>query len=70
MAKYPADIVLARQSRFFHDLIGRTKEWVYVYSDRTAIVFLRNNGTNAELLDRFKKNAVNRTKEPASVYFP
>lgn len=70
MEKYPADIVLARQSRFFHDLIGGTKEWVYVYSDRTAIVFLRNNGTNAEFLDRFKKNAVNRTKEPVSVYFP
>jgi hypothetical protein len=70
MSKYPADIILARQSRFFHDLIGSTKEWIYAYSDRTAIVFLRNNRRNANIINRLQDGTINRIKEPLSPYFP
>lgn len=70
MVKYPADIVLARQGRFFHDLIGKTTEWVYVYSDHTAIVFLKNNTKNADILQRFREGNLKRPKAPISIYFP
>jgi len=67
---YPADIILSRQSRFFHDLIGKRREWVYVYSDRTAIVFLRNNQKNEAIIRRFREGRLERTNESVSVYFP
>ncbi len=70
MDKYPADIVLARQSHFFHDLIGRTEEWVYVYSDRTAIVFLKDNAKNGDILQRFREGKLDRPEGPVSIYFP
>jgi len=70
METYPADIILSRQSRFFNDLIGKTREWVYVYSDRTAIVFLRRNEKNEAILKRFREGRLERPKETVSIYFP
>jgi hypothetical protein len=70
LEKYPADIIISQQSRFFHDLIGRTDEWVYVYSDRTAIVFLRENEKNAAILQRFREGRLERPNESVSVCFP
>lgn len=67
--KYPADILLARQTSFFQNLIENGKSWVYIYSDPTAIVFLRNDKKNNEVLQRFKLGRFVQP-EPPSIYFP
>ncbi len=68
--KYPTDIILAKQSVFFHNFINESKTWVYVYSDNTAIIFLRDHEKNKEVLERFRTGQIERPKLPLSVYFP
>lgn len=70
ISKYPADVIWAKQSVFFHNFIQKTKTWVYVYSDSTAIIFLRNHEKNKEVLERFRTGQMERSKKPISVYFP
>ncbi len=70
MHRYPADIVLARQSRFFHDLIGRSQEWIYVYSDSTAIIFLKYNMKNKKFIELMRNGRVERQENEPSIYFP
>ncbi|UCD89257.1 MAG: hypothetical protein JSW04_12645 [Desulfobacterales bacterium] len=67
--KYPADILLMRQTKFFQQLIKTDGPWIYIYSDPTAIVFLRNNTKNNEVLQRFKSGRFVRPESP-SIYFP
>ena len=67
--KYPTDILLARQTSFFQNLIENCESWVYTYSDPTAIVFLRNDEKNNEVLQRFKSGRFVQP-EPPSIYFP
>ncbi|OQX16091.1 MAG: hypothetical protein BWK80_40465, partial [Desulfobacteraceae bacterium IS3] len=68
--KYPSDIILAKQSPFFHNFINESKTWVYVYSDNTAIIFLRNSEKNKDVFERFRTGQIERPKLPLSVYFP
>ncbi len=68
--KYPSDIILAKQSPFFHNFINESKTWVYVYSDNTAIIFLRNTEKNKDVFERFRTGQIERPKLPLSVYFP
>jgi len=68
--KYPSDILLARQIPFFQALIHQGSPWTYVYSDPTAILFLRNSEKNAEALERFKAGRFEYPKSPPSIHFP
>lgn len=68
--KYPADILLVRQSRFFNNMIHKSDEWVYVYSDPTAIVFLRKNSVNDSFINRFKTEGPHIVKATLSPFFP
>jgi hypothetical protein len=67
--KYPADILLARQTSFFQELVKSSDQWVYVYSDYTAIIFLKRNEKNNGFLQRFKAGQFIRPDLP-SIYFP
>ena len=53
LAKYPADILLYPRTPFTASLMEEKKMWVYVYSDRLSLVFLRRNEKNRTLLSRF-----------------
>ena len=68
--KYPADILLVIQSRFFNNMIHNSDEWVYVYSDSTALVFLRKDSVNAGFIDQFKTEGPVIVKVPLSPFFP
>ncbi len=68
--KYPADIILSRQIPFFGNLIKTSKEWVYVYSDRVAMIFIRNSKHNQDVLNLFKQGKLVYPDESASIYFP
>jgi hypothetical protein len=68
--KYPSDILLARQLPFFRDLIKDQAEWVYVYSDSLAIVFIRNTVKNLKMLKQFRSGGYRYPKSAPSIYFP
>ena len=70
IGKYSSDILLVPQVPFFQKLIKKQGEWIYVYSDSTAIVFLRNNKKNRTVLDRFKSGKFDYPRSAPSVYFP
>ena len=71
LARYPeADILLCAQLPFFQDLARDGGPWIYVYSDPTAMVFLRDNPRNRDLLARFRARRLVYPKEPVTVYFP
>jgi hypothetical protein len=67
--KYSADILLARQTSFFQELLKSSDQWVYVYSDFTAIIFLQNNEKNSESIKNFKAGRFARP-DPPFIYFP
>ncbi|MFP4476013.1 MAG: hypothetical protein ACLFOY_10695 [Desulfatibacillaceae bacterium] len=68
--KYPADAMLVRQGpwadRFIED---GPEEWLYVYSDRTAVVFLSRSGANSGLLEKGARAATG-VKDDPGWYFP
>jgi hypothetical protein len=67
--KYPADILLTRQTDFFKNLIKNGGSWVYIYSDPTAILFLHDNEKNKQMLQRFQAGLF-EPSGPPSIYFP
>lgn len=68
--KYPSDVILSRQIPFFWNLIKTSKEWVYVYSDRVAMVFIRNDEKNRGALNNLKTGKLIYPHRPVSIYFP
>ena len=55
LEKYPADIILGRQSPVYQRLLSTEGGWVYVYSDPTSIVFVRDGGSQRHILNKFRR---------------
>lgn len=70
MEKYPGDVLLTRQKPFFKSMIKPNLPWVCIYSDPTAIIFLRDNEKNKKYFVRFSSPGFVNPKEPVSAYFP
>ena len=71
LEKYPSDMLLVRQNPYFQSLISNSDgKWVYVYSDRLAIVFLKNSEKNRPYLERMAANGFVYSKAPVSPFFP
>ena len=72
LEKYPADIILGRQNPLYDKLISTPNSWKYVYSDSTSIVFVRDNSSQGDVLERLRRKELiypdNNT--PNSAYFP
>ncbi|MBW1781115.1 MAG: hypothetical protein JRL30_10290 [Deltaproteobacteria bacterium] len=72
LEKYPADIILGRQNRLYQRLISSQKKWIYVYSDRTSIIFLKEEEFHGDVLKKFRKRQLiypDKETKPL-VYFP
>jgi hypothetical protein len=70
--KYPADILLGGQNPLYRQLIPNQEGWVYVYSDPTAILFLKDNNLQKDTLERFHNKQMSYP-EPGPkplAYFP
>lgn len=72
LEKYPADIVLGKQDPLYRQLISEPGGFVYVYSDPTAIVFMRDSESQKDILDKFHKGQLTyaQTAEKPWIYFP
>jgi hypothetical protein len=68
--KYPTDIILARRSPFFRQLMSRGDEWVYVYSNRNSIVFIKNEDSQKNIIERLKRKELTYSHQGISIYFP
>lgn len=69
--KYAADIILTKQKAAMQAVINRyDSDWLYVYSDPVAIIFLRNNHRNAKLLAAFKNKEWRYPQKAPSAFFP
>jgi hypothetical protein len=71
LEKYPADLVLTRQSPVVNDLInGGASNWLYVYSDNLAVILIRDSSRNEELVANFKAKKLVYSLKPPAPYFP
>jgi hypothetical protein len=70
LSKYPSDILLARRSSFFLNMISNQNDWIYVYSDRTSIIFLKNNDSNREVLIKLRNKELVYPRNTLSICFP
>jgi hypothetical protein len=68
--KYPADILLGRQNPTSEQLISTPGNWIYVYSDRVSIIFIRDTKSQKETLEKFRRKQFVYPDEKLSVYFP
>jgi hypothetical protein len=68
--KYEGDIILTRQPFILYHLIQQKKKWVYVYSDKTAVIFLKNCEKQKETLAFFRSGLLKYPKTTPSIYFP
>jgi len=72
LEKYPADIILGRQNFLYQRLISTQDRWIYVYSDSTSILFIRNHATQSGVLKKLKRKKLQYPGDsvPHSGYFP
>jgi hypothetical protein len=72
LENYPADIILGRQNPLYQQLITTQDRWIYVYSDPTSIVFVRDGVSQRDILDRFRREKLiyPDTGTKGSFYFP
>ncbi len=69
LAKYPAEIALTDRDHPVTPLLRKDPEWVYIYSDPAAFVFVRNSPGQKHLLKRFKDGEL-LPPNSLSTYFP
>ncbi|MBI9074448.1 MAG: hypothetical protein JEZ02_03475 [Desulfatibacillum sp.] len=70
LEKYPGDILLAPNTRFFRKVANENGPWKIFHADDTAILFLRDNAFNKEVFARFKNPGFVRPQLDDFIYFP
>jgi len=66
---YPTDIAVTNRYHPVTALLRKDPEWVYIYSDPIAFIFVRNVPAQAGFLQKFKEKRL-LPPEPPSLYFP
>lgn len=66
---YPAEIAVTKRSHPVTALMRQEPEWIYVYSDPAAFVFVRKTSSQATILEAFGKGRLVHPKSPP-LYFP
>ena len=67
--RYPTDIAITNRKHPVTALLRKDPEWVYVYSDPIAFVFVRKTPSQQQLLDKFREKQL-LPPQPPPVYFP
>ncbi|MGH7832422.1 MAG: hypothetical protein ACREQK_02160, partial [Candidatus Binatia bacterium] len=66
---YPTDLAVTDRKHPVTALLRREPEWIYIYSDPVAFIFVRDAPAQKELLDKFRKKELVRPWPPPP-YFP
>jgi len=67
--RYQTDIAITNRVHPVTALLRKDPEWVYIYSDPVAFVFVRKTTSQERLLTRFKERAL-LPPEPPPIHFP
>jgi hypothetical protein len=69
LERYPTEIAITNRWHPVTALLRRDPEWVYIYSDPVAFVFLRKVASLAPVLEKFKAKELVPPSAPL-LYFP
>ncbi len=69
LEKYPTEIALTDRHHPVTRLFQRDPEWVYIYSDPVAFIFVRKTTSQEGLLEKFREKKLVPPQTPA-IYFP
>jgi len=69
LERYPAEIAMTHRSHPVTALLRKDPEWVYIYSDPVAFVFVRKTASQEHLLAKFRDKGLVPPRPP-SIYFP
>lgn len=67
--QYPTEIAITNRHHPVTALLQRDPEWVYIYSDPIAFIFVRNTASQQDFLAKFRERDL-RSPQPPPLYFP
>ncbi|MFQ5888118.1 MAG: hypothetical protein ACE5HY_05425 [Candidatus Hydrothermarchaeales archaeon] len=67
--RYPTDIAITNRKHPVTSLLRKDPEWMYIYSDPIAFIFVRKTPLQQQLLDKFREKQL-LPPQPPPVYFP
>lgn len=69
LERYPAEIAITNRHHPATALLRKDPEWVYIYSDPIAFIFVRKLSSQREFLDKFKEKRL-LPPRVSQIYFP
>lgn len=69
LERYPAEIAISRRGDSVTALMRQEPEWVYIYSDPIAFIFVKRTSGQSLLLEKFRTRKL-LPPELTSLYFP
>ena len=69
LERYPAEIAITNRYHPVTALLRKDLEWVYIYSDPIAFIFVRETASQQELLAKFREKRL-LPAAPPLLYFP
>ncbi|MGH7771292.1 MAG: hypothetical protein ACREQA_03565 [Candidatus Binatia bacterium] len=69
LERYPTEIAITNRRHPVTTLLRKDPEWVYIYSDPIAFIFVRNVSSQQELLAKFREKRLRLPQTP-SIHFP
>ena len=69
LERYPAEIAITNRYHPVTALLRKDPEWLYIYSDPVAFIFIKKTLGQNPLLERFKEKKL-LTPQPPRIYFP
>ena len=69
LERHPTEVAITRRYHPISSLLRNDTEWVYIYSDPVAFVFVRKTASQEDLLAKFRDKRL-VSPRPPSIYFP
>jgi len=69
LERYPAELAITKRHHPVTGLMRQDPEWIYIYSDPVAFIFVRRVASQEGLLDKFRKKRLLPPGSPP-IYFP
>ncbi len=69
LENYATEIAVTNRDHAVTALLRKDNQWVYIYSDPVAFIFIKKTPSQTPLLERFEAKEILRPEAP-SIYFP
>jgi hypothetical protein len=68
--KYQTNIILTRRHLFSRQMMSERKDWIYIYSDNIAMIFIKDEDSQRTMINRFRRKELIYPSEKLSIFFP